>query len=159
MTLNFKTLHSGALGSKWVGRALAREAREEAGKCESCLLDLWVQIKGQDLFSMGNLLSAGSTAAPGEVAFLRHGWLSYASIWQRGVGGSKYFNWAKQIHCEFYIEALKKIVWIQEFLRQQKMEKPSKQCTYSSLEKTRETKHHIQAPTSHHAFLPMRDDK
>lgn len=95
MTLNFRILHSSALGSKWVGRDLAFEAREEAGKSESCLLDLWVQIKGQDLFSMGSLLSAESTAAPGEMAFLRAGWLSYVSIRQRGVGNSKYFNWAK----------------------------------------------------------------
>lgn len=57
---------------------------------------------------MGSLLSAESTAAPGEMAFLRDGWLSYVSIWQRGVGNSKYFNWAKQIRCEFYIEILKK---------------------------------------------------
>jgi hypothetical protein len=92
MTLNFRTLHSSALGSKWVGRGLARE---EAGKCEPCLLDLWVQIKGQDLFSMGSLLSAESTAAPGGMAILRDGWLSYVSMWQRGVGSSKYFNWAK----------------------------------------------------------------
>lgn len=73
MTLNFSTVHSGSPSSKWVGRGLACEAREEAGKCESCLLDLWVQIKGQDLFSMGSLLSAESAAAPGEVAFVRDG--------------------------------------------------------------------------------------
>lgn len=83
-------------------------AREEAGKCESCRLDLWVQIKGQGLFSMGSLLSAECAAAPGEMALLGHGWLSYSSIWQTGVGKSKYFNWAKQIHCEFYVEVFKK---------------------------------------------------
>lgn len=85
MTLNFSTPLSGSLRSEWVERGLAFEAREEAGECESGLLDLWVLIKGQDLFGMGSLLSAESAAAPGEMAFLRDGWLSYVSIWQRGV--------------------------------------------------------------------------
>jgi hypothetical protein len=56
---------------------------------------------------MGSLLSPGSPAAPGEMAFLRDEWLSYWSMWHKGVGSCKYFNWIKQIHCKFYIEDLK----------------------------------------------------
>lgn len=91
-----------------MGRGLVFEAREEAGECESGLLDLWVLIKGQDLFGMGSLLSAESTAAPGETAFLRDGWLSYVNIWQRGMEAVNILIGQDRFIVSFISKSLKK---------------------------------------------------
>lgn len=73
-------------GEVQAGRGQRRNGRT----CESCLLNLLVEIKEENLFSMGGLLSPGSPAAPAWGNGLhRHGGLSYSSIWQRWVGKRK----------------------------------------------------------------------
>lgn len=83
MNLNFRTLHSGMFAEQ-EGEVQAGRGQRGGNQrtCESCLLDLLVEIKKENLFSMGGLLSPGSPAAPAWGNSLhRHGELSYSSIW------------------------------------------------------------------------------
>lgn len=70
-------------GEVQAGRGQRRGNRRT---CESYVLDLLVEIKEENLFSMGGLLSPGSPVAPAWGKGLnRHGRLSYSSIWQKWV--------------------------------------------------------------------------
>lgn len=134
MTLNFRTLHSGAFAEQ-EGRGSGSRRRGNRRDVNHASWIFWLRLKGRVcLVWEASCLQGPQLLLPGEMAFSRNRWLSCSSIWQRGVESCKCFNGIKQIRCKFYIEDLENFK-IEEFLRH-RIWKLSKRCPCFPYEET-----------------------